>query len=520
MKYKKSYLIWGIVIISLIIVGFFILENTVFSKNLDLTIVHTNDTHGRIVYNEGNKIIGFSKTSTYVNQLISQKKNVLFMDAGDTLHGQSIVNISEGKSAVQLMDIMGYNYFTPGNHDFNYGYKKLIDLEKEMNFTLLSANVLNTDGSSLFKNNDIIKIKNIKIGIFGLATPETAVKTNPKNVEGLTFKDPVECANEQVKELKKKGADLIIALVHLGIDDESAGHRSYDVRDKTPGIDLIIDGHSHSTLDQISQVTGKAVITSTGAYGNNLGVVDISIKDGKKTITPKNVSFDELKDVSLNPKIEEAISKINEELSSILNDVVGKSLETLIGKTEVELYGKKISVRNSETNLTRITTDSILKETNADVVLINGGSFRDTLKQGDITRGDILNVFPFGDYIITKSVSGKTILDALEFGLGDLPSPAGRLPQVAGMTLTVDTSKPAGSRVSNLMIAGIPIDLEKNYILATNDFIAAGGDGYTMIKDTKEVNQFAGLDEILTSFIKSISPITEQTSSNVRMTIK
>lgn len=472
------------------------------AKDLELTIVHTNDIHGRIVENKDNKIIGYSKMSTYISDLKSQKKNVWLMDIGDVLHGQTIVTLPKGQTAVDLMNIMGYNYFVPGNHDFNYGYERLVELSKQMKFKTLAANILKKDGESLFTQNDIVETDGVKIGFFGLATPEVAIKTNPKNVEGLEIKDPVEVAKEQVKLLKKSGASLIIALSHLGIDEESKGHRSYDVRDQVDGIDLIIDGHSHTAFDKIEQVEGKAIITSTGAYGSKLGVVDISIKNNKKIIQPKNIEFSEFANVSSNQKIDEYINEATKSLGPVLN--------TVLGSTEVYLEGKKSEVRVNETNLTKLTLDAILKETKADVALINGGGFRDSIDIGNITMNKVLTVFPFGNYVITKSVKGSDIVKALELGFSNYPSPSGGLSQIAGMTCTIDSKAAAGSRVASVVIEGKPIDLEKEYVLATNDFVASGGDGYDMIAKSKTVNEFSGLDEIISAYIKKISPIKEE----------
>ena len=194
-------------------------------KNLDLTIIHTNDVHGRAVYDEENKVLGYSKINSYISKVKSENKNVMLVDAGDVLHGQPIVTMPQGESAVSLMNLMGYSYIVPGNHDFNYGFDRLAELSKSMSQKILAANLYNLDGSRPFIENDLITIDNVNIGIFGLLTPETAVKTNPKNVENLKFASPVDEAKEQVKKLKEKGADLIIAVSHLGIDDESTGTR-------------------------------------------------------------------------------------------------------------------------------------------------------------------------------------------------------------------------------------------------------------------------------------------------------
>ncbi|MDR1254106.1 MAG: bifunctional metallophosphatase/5'-nucleotidase [Oscillospiraceae bacterium] len=469
--------------------------------NLKFTIAHTNDIHGRINYNEENKSIGFSKISAYLSKLRSEKSNVWLVDSGDMLHGQPVVTVSKGKTAVEAMNILGYNYFTPGNHDFNYGYQRLVELSKDMKCKVLAANITLPDGSLLFKANDMIEIDGAKIGIFGLATPETKVKTNPKNVEGLTFKDPVETAKEQVSLLKKNGADGVIAIAHLGTDDESKGHNSYDVRDNNKEIDLILDGHSHSDMSKIQQMEGKAKIMSGGAYLENLVVVDFNIENGVKSIDLKNLSFDDFSSEGSDSNVDSLLEKINEENAPILGKV--------IGHTDIDLNGKKSAVRTSETNLTKLVTTAIKNETGADIVFINGGSFRDSIHAGDITMGHVISVSPFGNYIITKSLKGKDIIDILELGFSEYPAASARFPQVAGLQCTLDSSAPAGSRVKSLMVGGVPVEKGKEYIVATNDFLAAGGDGYEAFKSWEEIGQFSAVDEIFSSYLPRISPIRE-----------
>ncbi len=470
------------------------------NQNLSLTIVHTNDLHGRICYDEENKVIGFDKIESYVNELKSQNKNVVLMDAGDVLHGQPVVTFSKGENAVNVMNIMGYNYFAPGNHDFNYGYNHLLDTSKKMNFKVLSANITNKLDEKLFDPNDIFEVDGVKIGVFGLTTPETPVKTNPQNVEGIVFKDVVEAAQDQVQILKHKGADVIIALTHLGIDKESEGSRSYDVRDKVDGIDLIIDGHSHSSLEKINQVEGRAVITSAGAYGEFLGVTEISINNGQKTIVPKNIGFEELKNRQDDKKVASYLANAENELAEILKKD--------IGETKVYLEGSKSAVRTKETNLTKLATQAIKNETGADVVLLNGGGFRDSIKIGKITIGDVLKVFPFSNYVVTKLIKGSDLLKALEFGFNEYPNPSGKFPQLSGAAVTLKQSASGGDKINSVKINDQNLNLEQEYLLATNDFIASGGDGYEIIKNCKEIGQFSALEEVFINYIFKISPIS------------
>ncbi len=477
------------------------------AKSLELTIAHTNDIHGRIDYDKDTSVIGYAKMQTYIKNLKKDNKNVLLMDAGDVLHGQPLVTLSKGDNAVSLLNIMGYNYFTPGNHDFNYGYSRRKELTEKMKCKTLAANVTLKDGTKPFLENDVIEIDGVKVGLFGLATPETAVKTNPKNVQGISFNDPVKSAKEQVKLLKDKGANVIILLCHLGIDDESKGHQSYDVRDNVDGIDLIIDGHSHSTLDKIKQVEGKAIIASTGAYAENLGIVKVSYKDSKAEVKTSSVNFSEFEGIEKDKDVENLVNEIKKNQDF--------SLKEVIGKTEIDLDGKKSSVRSKETSLTKLFANFVLEETEAQIVLSNGGSLRESIGKGEITYEDVVKVSPFGNYIITKRVKGENILKSLEHGLSSFPEAAAKFLQVAGIQCVLDSKGSSGSKVKSLKINGEDLDLNKEYILATNDFISASGDGYKLIGASPEVNHFSALDEILIKHIKQIGTITEKTISSL-----
>ncbi|MDR3178513.1 MAG: 5'-nucleotidase C-terminal domain-containing protein [Oscillospiraceae bacterium] len=471
-------------------------------SNFNIKIFHTNDIHGRMLFDKNNESIGISKISYLISKLKSKNKNVLLFDAGDVLHGQTIVNTSKGKSAVKLMNMAGYNYFTPGNHDFNYGFEQLLMLQKDMNFKVLAANVVFLNGKLLFAENDIIKVENKKIGIFGLTTPETAFKTNPKNIKEILFNDPVKIAKEQVKLLKNLNSDIIIALTHLGIDDESIGFRSYDVRDNTEGIDLIIDGHSHSELSKIKQNSNKAIIVSAGAYLENLGSVDISITNNTKKIKAENIPFSNFILTKTDKKVDKLANKIKKKILPLLCKIVGK--------TKVYLEGKKSAVRTHETNLTKIVTDAVKKKTNAQIVFLNGGGFRASINIGVITMNDVISVLPFGNFIVTKIISGKDIIKMLERGLSKYPAPTGSFPQVAGLNCIFDTNSVANSRVKSVIVENLPIDVNKNYLVATNDFISHGGDGYNMTKNHSEIQKFPQIDEIFAEYIPTISPILGQ----------
>ncbi|HKL78900.1 MAG TPA: metallophosphoesterase, partial [Mobilitalea sp.] len=248
-------------------------------ESLDLKgytiIIHTNDSHSRAVNDSGQGQMGFTAVSALKKHYETMGVEVILLDAGDTLHGLPFANLVGGSSIVEIMNLVGYDAMAPGNHDFNYGTDALVKLKADMDFPLLSSNIKQkSDGKDLLEDNVIIEENGVKYGIFGLSTPETAYKTNPNNVSTIEFIDPVEAAREEVVELKTDGAQVIIALSHLGID-ESSDFTSKLVAEQVDGIDLIVDGHSHSILNNGLEVN-DTLIVSAGEYIKNIGMVLIS----------------------------------------------------------------------------------------------------------------------------------------------------------------------------------------------------------------------------------------------------
>jgi 2',3'-cyclic-nucleotide 2'-phosphodiesterase (5'-nucleotidase family) len=484
-----------------LVLGVFLIpiEGKVFAenaKNTKLTIVHTNDIHSRVKGDD--KVIGIPKLATKIKELKKENPNVLVLDAGDTIHGLPIITVSRGEAMIKLMNEVGYDAMVPGNHDFNYGYKRLVELKDMADFPVLAANVIKEDGKKDFKEYIIKEVDGVKIGIFGLATEESKYKSNPKNTEGVNIVDPVAKAEEIVKKLEEEKVDMIIALVHIGVDDESSP-KSTDIAKKVKGIDLIIDGHSHTTFEK-GKTIGDTLLVQTGSYLNNIGIVNIEFKDGE--IVKKEATLFTRKDAEGLAE-DEKVAKIIEELEEKNKPV----METVVGKTKVRLNGEREIVRTQESNFGNLVTDAMLDLTGADVALTNGGGIRAPIEIGEITKGHVLEAFPFGNYAVMIELKGIDILNALENGVKAYPEAAGAFPQVAGMTFKIDPSKREGKRVHDLKIQGKPVDLNKTYKLATNDFMAAGGDGYTSLANGTKVAEYVAFDEMLADYIKKLGEV-------------
>ncbi|WP_207952230.1 choice-of-anchor I family protein [Paenibacillus turpanensis] len=468
-----------------------------------ITILHTNDSHGR-AEESSNDGMGFAKLGTLARYYEENNPNTLLLDAGDTMHGTNFATLVKGESIAKVMNELGYDAMAAGNHDFNYGYQRLLELDQITKFPILSANVRKEDGERLLTPYVIEEVDGLKLGIFGLTTPETTYKTHPNNVKGLTFVDPAVEAKPIVEELKSKGVDAIIAVTHLGID-ESSTDTSIKLAKEVPGIDLIVDGHSHTTLVEGLEGGNDTLIVSAGEYTKNLGVVELTF-EGKKLsgIDAKLVSKEAAALTTPDEQITNIIDGVKKEQEQVLSQV--------IGKTSVKLDGEREQVRAMETNLGNLITDAMLDVTGADAALTNGGGIRASIDAGSITKGNVITVLPFGNYIVTKQVTGADIKAALENGVDSYPKTKGAFPQVAGMSFVIDETKPAGERVHSLKIGGVDVDMNKQYVLATNDFLAAGGDQYTMLGGSKLLGEFPALDEALIAYIQKkgdVAPAVE-----------
>lgn len=488
-------------------------EETAQDLDGDIVILHTNDVHGAIS--------GYAKVAALKDAYEARGAYVLLMDAGDFIQGDPTVSTSEGATAVELMNLAGYDVASMGNHEFDYGYQNLKDLEADADFTIVDANVL-YNGQVAFEDNVVFTAPDgTKIGVFGLDTPETATKAHPAKIQGVTFMARDELYNFATQEaaaLKKGGADVVIALTHLGVDEESNPNRSTDLYARSTGIDFIIDGHSHTVM---TEGANKEPIQSTGTALENVGVIVIDN-------ATKKIEKNEL------VKLEGV--KAEDETVKALADKIITDVDTRLGevfaKTEVDLDGNRDpGVRTKETNLGDLITDGILWYATKDgkldvptdhvVALTNGGGIRASIKAGDISMKDINTVLPFGNTVAVIYISGASLLEALEASTYSLPTAIGGFPQVSGIRYTVVTGAkydanaetyPGSTyygpksinRVTIESINGKAFNPKDTYAVVTNDFTAAGGDTYYTFKTSpKIVDTGVPMDTAVVEYIKT-----------------
>ncbi|MEX2784931.1 5'-nucleotidase C-terminal domain-containing protein [Streptococcus sp. H49] len=501
------------------------------ADNSQVTIIHTNDVHGRM--QEADGVIGDAKLAAIVNQARSQGKTLVF-DSGDVFQGLPISNSSQGEDMADILNAIGFDAMTLGNHEFDFGLDQLLSLSEKLTFPIISSNVY-IDGVRLFEAATVIDIDDTVSGdefvVIGVTTPETATKTHPNNVVGITFTDPITEVNQVIAQLEAnaraegKTYNHYVILAHLGIDTTTPVHWQGTalaqaladnelLQGKTV---LVLDGHSHTVL---TATYGNVTYNQTGSYLNNVGLVTLN---ADRVLSAGVISAAEAESVSPDPDIAALISEIEAKYEAETSAVI-------ISESPVELNGDRMNVRVRETNLGNAVADALLDygqtgfTHQSNLAVMNGGGLRETIKAGEpVTKGDTIAVLPFGNIISQIEVSGQDIYDMFVQSLGSilqaspdgspvfdengqpLLEPSGGFLQAAGVTVYYDTNLDPADRILAISVwdplsnSYKPLDLTATYYLATNDFLAAGGDGYTMLGGARE--EGPSLDEVFAAYL-------------------
>ena len=494
----------------------------------DLVLVHTNDVHGRIVEEKGRdkntSVVGDAKLATVIeNERAKKDQTTVVLDAGDAFQGLPISNSTKGEARAEILNKMKYDAMAVGNHEFDFGLDEAKKYKEILKFPLLSSNTY-VNGARLFEASTIIdkdkSVKGDEVVVIGVTTPETATKTHPKNVQGVTFKDPIPEVLNVVKEIQAKakatGDDYktYVVLAHLGVDtttpDAWRGSTLADELSKSPLLKgkrvVVIDGHSHTVE---SKTYGDNVTyNQTGSYLNNIGKV--TLKPNSLLGTPSLIKASETTNVTPNAEVKKLVDQIKAKYDA-------ENAVVVVKNSPVELSGTRENVRVRETNLGNVVADSLYEygqtgfQNKTDIAVTNGGGLRETIaKDKPITKGSVIAVLPFGNTISQIKVTGKDVLAMFEKSLGSilqvdkvgktvldengqpLLEPSGGFLHVSGAKVYYDTNLPSGKRVLRVEVknhdtgAYDKLDLNKTYYLTTNDFLAAGGDGYTMLGGARE----------------------------------
>ena len=470
----------------------------VSARAAEVVLFHTNDAHARIMKgDDGGKTIGLAEMTAAVRKSRAGNEATLWLDAGDTFHGMPAVNVSRGVGMVALLNRAGLDAMTPGNHDYNYGAPRLLELARRARFPVLSANTVGREtGELLFKPYKIFRWGGIRVGVFGLTTPDTAGATRPSNVETVRFTDAVEAAWRMVAELRPQ-CDVIVALAHLGLNEHSS-ITSERLAQEAPGIDVIIDGHSHTALPE-GLTVGDTLIAQTGWHGHFLGRVMLTVENGR--VVGKEARLLDAEAVAqLAPEPDEGVLKALAALEKRNAALFGK----VVARSSRRLTGDRSILRRQESELGNLCADAFRWRAGADLAISNGGGMRSDLPAGDVTRGDIMAIFPFGNNVMLAEIDGATIRRMLERSVSAYPNIFGGFLSVSGLTFSFDPDAPAGARVGEIHVNGAPLDESRVYTLASSDFQLAGGDGYDFLKDLTVLRQFGTCEEILADYLNEV----------------
>ena len=497
------------------------------STIFDVKIVHTNDIHARVEEDDYNQVIGMDRLSGIAQAFTEGADGSLMLDSGDTFHGQPIATLVKGESVAKLMKACGYDAMTTGNHDWSYGKDRLKELGGIANVKILSGNIKNADGTSFFDTDALVKEitkngKTLKIGVFGVSDPEMKNKTTPSNVEGLDFQDAVSYAKKEAAALKAEGCDVVIALSHT-LDPKN-------VAAQVDGVDLWLCGHEHIELSEsVTTPDGsKTYVSESGHYLNSVGLIDLNCimdEDGSVHVDYEktSVDYEAAQNYPKDASVTAVLDTIKAENETELNRVIGTS--------PVELDGVWEHIRIEQTNLGNVITDAYLLATGADIAFENAGGIRASIAAGTVTYGDVINVSPYGNYVVTKKLTGAQIKEMLETSLtiqkncivandsGEWdawPNDSGSYLQVGGITVRFDPAQPAGERVLSVQKEGQELDDTKEYTVAVNNYLA-GSDSYPQLADAAEIGEYSCCEELLIRFFEQGSDAVTASAAKQNM---
>jgi 5'-nucleotidase/UDP-sugar diphosphatase len=482
----------------------------------EIRILHINDFHGFAVaykpYGSDEAQGGLASLAARVEELRTEKPT-LFLSAGDMIQGNNWANLFQGKSSIEVMNAMNFDAVVVGNHEFDFGQTILKERIGEASFPVLGANIL---GLSKLRPYIIKDIDGLSIAVIGVVTGDTPVTTHPKNVTGLQFLSPEDTVEKYVRELRGK-SNIIVILSHIGFSADT------NLAKKVDGIDVIIGGHSHTKVNKPALI-GKTYIVQAFEHGKVLGVLDLTVKNG--SIVRASSRLEPIKPTGKeNKAVGSIITTYQQRVDAIMNETIGEALSDLDGA----------NVRLQETNLGNLITDVMRKTSGADAAIINGGTIRTSIRKGPVKVSDVYAVAPFDNYIVAIKLTGQQIRDTLEHGVSAIEEGEGRFPQISGLVFTYDRFGRKGSRVKEVLIGGNLLVAEREYTVATNDFLAAGGDGYKAfgdaVKSSKDYAVIGGvmkgdklvyndsgrwLRDVVIDFIKAQKEVSPKVEGRIR----
>ncbi|EEX16819.1 protein 5NUC [Citreicella sp. SE45] len=499
------------------------------SADYSLTILHTNDFHSRFEpiskYDStcsgedntaGECFGGSARLVTALEEAKARLDNYLLVDGGDQFQGTLFYTYYKGKLAAEMMNKMGYDAMTVGNHEFDDGPEVLRGFVDSVDFPVLMSNA-DISGEPLLSDaimkSTIIEKNGEKIGLIGLTPQDTDELASPG--PNIVFTAPADAVQGEVDKLAEEGVNKIIVLSHSGYKVDIS------VAENTTGVDVIVGGHTNTLLGEMDgaegpypTMVGDTAIVSAYAYGKFLGELNVTFDDDGNVVSAEGAPLIMDASVAEDAATVDRIAEAAAPLEEIRDKVVAETSDEIVGSREM--------CRAEECPMGNLVADAMLdrvKDQGIDVAISNGGGLRASIDAGEVTMGEVLTVLPFQNTLSTFQVKGSTLVEALENGASQMEEGAGRFPQVSGMSFTIDPSAEPGSRISDVKVGGSDIDPEKVYGVVSNNYVRNGGDGYKMFVDAENAYDFGpDLADVTAEYLAAKTPYTPYTDG--RITVK
>lgn len=461
-----------------------------------VTVVHVNDIHTHIRENE--TAIGYAKIARFARDMKAQNPNTLFLDNGDTFSGTEYAQMDKAESLVPIFNAVGFDCMVTGNHDFSFGSQHLLKLAGMLDYPVLCANMVKKDtGKPIFPEYLIKVLPNgMRVAIIGITTPTSAAM----GAADLKYIDGIAEANRLVAEVKDK-ADLIIGLCHVG-DTPGDALTTMMMAQDVKGLNLIIDGHSHTRLPEGRWDNG-ILVAQTGEYCQNIGIVDLTFDKGKLVDSKARlISREEAEHLPEDPAVAKLVEDFNEKSD--------KHFAEVVGDTTVHLDGTRVNIRTGETNAGSFFADVMTKSAGAEIGMYKAGPIGGDIPPGPITRRDLTALARVNSMIIVKEVKGRDIVEFLNFSSKSFPKASGNFQQVSGLSYTLDPEA-EGDKVVEVFVGGKPIEPDREYTVAT----IMGSDEEPGLVNGKFVREVEYSMELLYRYIKDHSPINPETKGRI-----
>lgn len=517
-------------------------DSSAAASSGEIAIMHTNDIHGFYTWDARNLSIGFPVMQTIKDALDPD----LVLDAGDTFHGQSFATMAEGATIAELMDALGFDATTPGNHDWSYGAARLRSIDASCGFSVLAANVVDAQtGKPYFERPYFVKevdvelsddtTKTAQVGVLGVIDEGFYGSTAAANVAAVRFEDPVAAANEAAGELRDAGCDVVVALTHNADPQGFAA--------QTSGIDAVIAGHEHVVADDaVKNAAGEDVaVVEAGRYLQYVGMLDLQVtcddkgtsdvSDDEWEVTghaEKPVSFSDAAAYAADPDVANLVDGLAAKVAATAEEVVGTSGRAYPYEPTVDGPGGWEKVRTEDTPIGHAVTAAYLDATGADLAFENAGGIRGGIPEGDVTAADLLAISPYGNTLATYRLAGAQIRSALEHSLEisaqcravlaqqvaaieagedpmqySWPGDSGSVLVVGGATMEIDWSKPEGQRIAGISVGGAPLDDSRTYVVAMNSYLPQLTDVYPAFASLELAEEWGTCEQALRAFVGS-----------------